>query len=248
MKFTAIIPARYASSRFPGKPLALLGGKPVVQWVYERASRVFDSVAVATDDRRIADAVASFGGTAVMTSSDHPSGTDRVREAFNILGAPGDVVVNIQGDEPFISIEQLRALAGCFDDPRTDIATVVRPFRGSFAELADPNKVKAVRDDAGYALYFSRSVIPYMRGHEPEEWPALAQYYIHVGLYAYRAAALAKIADIPQSPLEKAESLEQLRWLQAGMSIRTAVSDDVTVGIDTPADLAEAQKLVNRYE
>ncbi|MDE6497321.1 MAG: 3-deoxy-manno-octulosonate cytidylyltransferase [Muribaculaceae bacterium] len=248
MKITAIIPARYASSRFPGKPLAMLGGKPVVQWVYERATKVFDSVAVATDDRRIADAVESFGGVAVMTSPSHPSGTDRVREAFNLLGAAGDVVVNIQGDEPFISTEQLRALADCFADPRTDIATIVRPFRGTYAELADPNKVKAVRDEAGYALYFSRSVIPCVRGHEQESWPSLAQYYIHVGLYAYRAEALARIADLPQSALEKAESLEQLRWLQAGMRIRTAVSEVVTVGIDTPADLAEAQSMIDSHE
>ena len=248
MKITAIIPARYASTRFPGKPLALLGGRPVVQWVYERAAQVFDQVAVATDDERIASAVEAFGGVAVMTSPEHPSGTDRVREAFAILGAPGDVVVNIQGDEPFISTEQLRALAACFDHPDTDIATIVRPFSGTYAELADPNKVKAVRDDMGLALYFSRSVIPAVRGRDKELWPALNQYYIHVGLYAYRAAALNAITSLPQSSLEKAESLEQLRWLQAGMRIRTAVCDAVTVGIDTPADLEEAQKMLDRHE
>lgn len=248
MKILAIIPARYASTRFPGKPLAMLGDKPVVQWVYERARKVFDTVAVATDDERIAAAVEAFGGTAVMTSPDHPSGTDRVREAFNKLAVDADVVVNIQGDEPFISTEQLKALAACFDDTDTDIATIVRPFHGSYSELADPNKVKAVRDDSGRALYFSRSVIPCVRGREQELWPELTQYYIHVGLYAYRASVLAQIASLPQSPLEKAESLEQLRWLQAGLRIRTAVSDAVSVGIDTPADLAEAQRIISGHE
>lgn len=248
MKIMAIIPARYASTRFPGKPLAMLGGKPVVQWVYERAAQVFDAVAVATDDTRISDAVETFGGRAILTSPDHRSGTDRVREAYELSGEQADVIVNIQGDEPFVDPGQLRALAACFDDPATDIATIVRPFKGTYAELADPNKVKAVRDDRGFALYFSRSVIPYTRGEAPEAWPGATPYFIHIGLYGYRSDVLARIASMPQSTLEKAESLEQLRWLQAGLRIRTATSDVVTVGIDTPADLEEARKLIGDHE
>lgn len=248
MKIMAIIPARYASTRFPGKPLAMLGGKPVVQWVCERAAQVFDTVAVATDDSRIADAVEAFGGRAILTSPDHRSGTDRVREAYELSGEQADVIVNIQGDEPFVDPGQLRALAACFDDPATDIATIVRPFEGTYAELADPNKVKAVCDDRGFALYFSRSVIPYTRGVEPAAWPDTTPYFIHIGLYGYRSDVLARIASMPQSALEKAESLEQLRWLQAGLRIRTATSNVVTVGIDTPADLEEARKLIGDHE
>lgn len=246
MRIMAIIPARYASTRFPGKPLAMLGGKPVIQWVCERAAEVFDDVVVATDDQRIADAVESFGGRAVMTSPAHRSGTDRVREAYERCGTEADVVVNIQGDEPFVQPSQLRALAACFSDEGTDIATVVRPFAGSYEELADPNKVKVVTDDRGYAMYFSRSIIPYCRGVEPENWPSSVQYYIHIGLYAYRTAVLRRITDLPPSVLEKAESLEQLRWLQAGLKIKTAESDVVTVGIDTPADLEEARRLLEK--
>lgn len=245
MKFIAIIPARYASTRFPGKPLAMLGDKPVVQWVYERAAQVFDTVLVATDDTRILDAVHAFGGAAVMTSPDHRSGTDRVREAYRLSGSDADVIVNIQGDEPFVDPEQLRALAGCFDDPATDIATLVRPFRGNYEELADPNKVKAVLTDGGFAMYFSRSVIPYVRGSEQAEWPALAPYYVHIGLYGYRSDVLERVASMPPSALERAESLEQLRWLQAGLRIRAAESDITTVGIDTPADLEEARRLIS---
>lgn len=244
MKIMAIIPARYASTRFPGKPLAMLGSKPVIQWVCERASQVFDSVVVATDDERIARAVEAFGGRAVMTSPDHRSGTDRIREAYTLCGDKADVVVNIQGDEPFVDASQLRALAACFDSEGTDIATIVRPFSGSYAELADPNKVKVVLDDRGYALYFSRSVVPYCRGTKPEEWPANTSYHIHVGLYAYRTDVLMRVTDMPSSALEMAESLEQLRWLQAGLKIRTALSPVVTVGIDTPADLEEARRLI----
>ncbi len=244
MKIMAIIPARYASTRFPGKPLALLGGKPVVQWGYERASQVFEYVAVATDDERIQNCVNSFGGRAIMTSPHHCSGTDRACEAMLISGYNPDIVVNIQGDEPFVDQAQLKALATCFEDEDTDIATIVRPFTGSYEELKDPNKVKVVRDDKGFAMYFSRSVIPCTRGAEPSAWPSISAYYTHIGLYGYRADVLKRVSKLPQSPLEKAESLEQLRWLQAGMRIRTAVSDSVSIGIDTPADLEEAQRII----
>lgn len=244
MKYMALIPARYASTRFPGKPLAMLGDKPVIQWVYERAAEVFDTVAVATDDVRIAQAVGGFGGRAIMTSPSHRSGTDRVREAYLLSGEQADVIVNIQGDEPFVAPSQLRSLAECFEHPDTDIATLVRPFEGSYDELADPNKVKVVRATDGTALYFSRSVIPYCRGVEAELWPAGHQYYIHIGLYGYRTEALEAVAAMPPSPLETAESLEQLRWLQNGLRIRTATTDVQTVGIDTPADLEEARRIL----
>lgn len=244
MKFMAIIPARYASTRFPGKPLALLGGKPVIQWVCERASQVFDTVIVATDDERIMHAVQNFGGTAILTSPDHRSGTDRVREAYRLSGQNADVIVNIQGDEPFVDPSQLRALAACFDNPATDIATLARPFSGTYAELSDPNKVKVVMSDGGFALYFSRSVIPYVRGAVADSWPADFGYFIHVGLYGYRADVLERVADMQPSTLECAESLEQLRWLQAGLRIRVAQSDICTVGIDTPADLEEARRII----
>jgi len=244
MKFMAIIPARYASTRFPGKPLAVLGDKPVVQWVYERASQVFDLVAVATDDERISEAVASFGGRAIMTSATHRSGTDRVREAYQLSGEKADVIINIQGDEPFVDPAQLKALAACFDDAATDIATLVRPFTGTYAELADPNKVKVVCDNKGYAMYFSRSVVPCTRGADPKKWLELSPYFIHIGLYGYRTDILCRVAELQPSSLEIAENLEQLRWLQAGLRIRTAQSDIITVGIDTPADLEEAKFMI----
>mgnify|MGYP001047588556 FL=1 len=244
----AIIPARYASTRFPGKPLAMLGGKPVVQWVYEKASSVFDIVAVATDDKRISDTVSAFGGRAIITSPHHRSGTDRVREAHMLSGENADVIVNIQGDEPFVDPSQLMALKSCFDYPETDIATLVRPFKGSYEELSDPNKVKVVCDDQGFALYFSRSVIPYVRGTEKNEWPSQAAYHLHIGLYGYRAEILERVAGMPPSPLEIAESLEQLRWLQAGLRIRTAQTNISTIGIDTPADLEAARRQIEKQE
>lgn len=244
MEFIALIPARYASTRFPGKPLALLGGIPVIERVCRQAQKALGSnVAVATDDLRIKDAVEAFGATAVMTSPDHRSGTDRVREAYDNLGSPADVIINIQGDEPFIDPAQIRALMGCFADSRTQIATLVRPYprSGSFEGLQNPNSPKVVIDDDGFAMYFSRSVIPYLRGVDTTNWPQEHQYYTHIGIYAYRADALRDITRLPQSPLERAESLEQLRWLQAGYRIKTAVSDISTIGIDMPADLARAE-------
>lgn len=243
----AIIPARYASTRFPGKPLAMLGGKPVIRWVCERVAEVFDDVVVATDDQRIADAVESFGGRAVMTSPAHRSGTDRVREAYDRCGTEADVVVNIQGDEPFIAPEQISALVGCFDRPDTDIATLARPYDPAMGidGLADPNLVKLTMADDGRALYFSRSVIPYVRGCEPGEWLSKTRFLTHVGIYAYRADVLRRITGMPQSSLELAESLEQLRWLQNGLSIRVALTDLPTVGIDTPADLEAARRYLN---
>ena len=203
MKYLAIIPARYASTRFPGKPLALLGGKPIVQHVYERTARVFDHVCVATDDERIAGAVAAFGGKAVMTSPNHRSGTDRCLEALEKMGGDFDVVINVQGDEPFIAESQLHAVAACFNDPATDIATLVKPFppTATFEQISNPNSPKVVVSASGYALYFSRSVIPYLRGIDPAEWPARHTFLKHIGLYAYRAETLRRIASMDQGRL-----------------------------------------------
>lgn len=247
--FIGIIPARYASTRFPGKPLAMIGDKPMIQRVVEQASKALDRVIVATDDRRIADAVESFGGEAVMTSTDHRSGTDRCREAYLNCGSDATVVINIQGDEPFIDPRQIDALADCFRrDPDCRLATLVRRFDPALGweALFNPNTPKVVLDDSGNALMFSRSIIPYIRNYPWQEWIDKATFFTHVGMYGYRADTLAEITRLPQSPLEIAESLEQLRWLQAGYKIATAVTDIPTVGIDTPEDLERARKLISQ--
>lgn len=244
MKFTAIIPARYASSRFPGKPLARLGGKTVIERVYTQARKAIDDVVVATDDDRIMQAVNAFGGRCVMTLPELPSGTDRVCAACAACSCDADVVINIQGDEPFIDPEQIKALAGCFDDPQTQIATLVRKFGrdADYSAVANPNTPKVVVDSHSFALYFSRSVIPYQRGIDTELWPQAYDYLAHVGIYAYRAEVLKEITRLPQSPLEQAEKLEQLRWLQAGYRIKTALTTLSTIGIDTPDDLRRAEQ------
>lgn len=246
MEFVAIIPARYASTRFPAKPLAILGGKPVIERVCYQALRVFDHVFVATDDSRIYDTVISCGYSAVMTRADHKSGTDRCYEAFCRCGVKADVVVNIQGDEPFVQPSQLETLKGLFESPETDIATLVKPFSPDtpFERIANPNSPKVVVDDNWNALYFSRSVIPYLRGIEQQQWPASHVYYKHIGLYAFRANVLKAVTSLPQAPLEKAESLEQLRWLSAGYRIKVGVTDVETIGIDTPADLQAAEQFL----
>lgn len=244
MRLLALIPARYASTRFPAKPLALLAGKPIIQHVYERVSRLFPDTYVATDDERIAQCVSTFGGRYVMTGTHHKSGTDRCYEALQKLGEDQyDVVINIQGDEPFIHEQQLQTIAAAFQDPQTQIATLVKPFTADtpWEVVANPNSPKVVVSPQGYALYFSRSVIPYLRGQEQQEWPARHTYLKHIGLYAYRAEVLREITQLPQSPLELAESLEQLRWLEAGYRIRVGQTDIETIGIDTPQDLAQAE-------
>lgn len=250
MKFIAIIPARYASTRFPAKPLALLGGKPIIQRVYERVSQAFELVCVATDDDRIYKAVKSFGGQVVMTSTSHRSGTDRCYEAYGKLGIEADVVVNVQGDEPFIDLSQLEEIKHCFDDATTQIATLVKPFAADapFEAIANPNSPKVVVSNDDYALYFSRSVIPYLRGIPQEEWVAKHRYLKHIGLYAYRTEVLKDISSMPQGELEQCESLEQLRWLQAGLRIKVGYTDVETIGIDTPEDLQRAENfLKNNY-
>ena len=244
MKFIALIPARYASTRFPGKPLAMLGGKTVIQRVYEQVVKYFDDAYVCTDDNRIMDAVLQFGGKSVMTDANHKSGTDRCFEAFQKVGDGADVVVNIQGDEPFIHPTQLQSIKACFDESSTQIATLVKPFTSndSFDSLQNPNSPKVVVDANMNALYFSRSVIPYLRGVPQEEWLSQHTFYKHIGLYAYRSDVLAEITSLSQSALEKAESLEQLRWLENGYTIRVGITNFETIGIDTPDDLERAER------
>ena len=231
LKFIGIIPARYASTRFPGKPLAKLGGKYVIQRVYEQVSKVLPNVVVALDDERIADAVSSFGGKWVMTRTDHKCGTDRCLEAYLKNGGEEDVIINIQGDEPFIQPSQLEAIMSCFRDEATDIATLVKPFESTrpYSELENPNSPKVVVDANWNAKYFSRSVIPYVRNHEKED-------------------VLKRITTIPQSALEVAESLEQLRWLENGFTIKVGVTTVETIGIDTPQDLQNAEQFLKAHQ
>lgn len=243
MKFIGIIPARYASTRFPGKPLALLGGKPVIQHVYEKVAAVLEAAYVATDDERIYDVVKSFGGQVVMTRTDHKSGTDRIEEAIEKIGGEWDVVVNVQGDEPFVAKSQLDTICHCFDDPTTQIATLGKPFE-SMEAVQNPNSPKIVVDNMGFAMYFSRSVIPYVRGKEKSSWLTHYPFLKHLGIYAYRKDLLRQVTQLPQSSLEIAESLEQLRWLQNGFKIKVGTTDVETVGIDTPQDLERAEEFL----
>lgn len=243
IKFAAIIPARYASTRFPGKPLVMIGSKPMIRRVYEQASVVAEIVWVATDDQRIYDTVKNFGGKVVMTSPDHRSGTDRCAEALEIItresGNSIDVILNIQGDEPFIQPAQIRLLMSCFRDDSVQIATLVRKV-GKEEDISNPNQVKAILDKDANAIYFSRSPIPYFRGADIREWTRNHVYYKHLGLYAYTADALNTITTLGQSPLEIAESLEQNRWIENGLKIRTAITDHESLSIDTPDDLRRA--------
>ena len=246
MKFIGIIPARYASTRFPGKPLAMLGGQTVIQRVYEKVADALGEAWVATDDERIRHAVETFGGRAVMTRSDHKSGTDRIQEAAEIIGSTADVIINVQGDEPFIQASQLETVCCLFDDSRTQIATLGKHFE-TMETVDNPNSPKIVTDKDGYALYFSRSAIPFIRGTEHGQWLTQYPFLKHIGLYAYRREVLAEITKLPQSPLELAESLEQLRWLQNGYRIRVGLTDVETIGIDTPEDLARAERAIAHH-
>ena len=247
MKFIGLIPARYASTRFPGKPLALLAGKPVIQHVYEQAVKVLDAVYVATDDERIYNKVMEFGGKAVMTSTEHHSGTDRIEEALEKVGGDFDVVVNIQGDEPFIAQSQIETLCHCFEDETTQIATLGKPFE-CIEAVENPNSPKIVVDNRGYAMYFSRSIIPFVRGVERQEWLKKYPFLKHLGIYAYRTEVLKAITRLPQSSLELAESLEQLRWLENGYRIKVGITNVETVGIDTPEDLQRAEDFIRSHQ
>lgn len=248
MNYLVVIPARYASTRFPGKPLALLGDKPVVQWVYERAKSACEHVVVATDDARIAEAVDAFGGVAIMTALDHPSGTDRCLEAAEAYvaysGLAVDVVINVQGDEPFIDAEQIAILKSCFNNAEVDIATLVSPFEKDIALISNPNNVKVTFSNQGKALSFSRSIIPFLRDVPQDKWPENHTYYHHLGMYAYRFDVLQQITELPQSSLEKAENLEQLRWLENDYHIYVGKTVKRSIGIDTPEDLEAAKSLL----
>lgn len=247
MRFLGIIPARYASTRFPGKPLADLCGKSVIQHVYEQVQASVDELIVATEDSRIIDAVQKFGGRVTLTSRNHHSGTDRCYEACLKMNQIFDVVINIQGDEPFIQPQQIELLKNCFLEADTQIATLVKPIEadGDFEQtLANPNTPKVVLNNRSEALYFSRSIIPFIRGKERAEWLITHTFYKHIGLYAFRPDILKEITALPQSSLEIAESLEQLRWLQNGYRIKTAITYQETIGIDTPEDLEQAKKLI----
>lgn len=243
MKYIAVIPARYASTRFPGKPLAMLGGKTVIQRVCEQVASILPEVYVATDDERIFRAVEAFGGRAVMTRTDHKSGTDRIEEAVEKIGTLADVVINVQGDEPFIQPSQVETLMHLFDNPETQIGTLGKPFE-TVEAVKNPNSPKIVVDNKGFALYFSRSVIPFIRGVEESQWLGHYPFLKHLGIYAYRREVLAEVTRLPQGRLEKAESLEQLRWLENGYRIRVGLTDVETVGIDTPEDLSRAEQFL----
>ena len=219
----------------------------VVERVYDQVRKAVEKVVVATDDERIYDAVRSFGGEVVMTSTEHNSGTDRCAEAYEKLSYEADIVINIQGDEPFIAPEQINTLIACFENDAIDIATLVKPFAESngVEALENPNSPKVVINGANEAIYFSRSVVPYLRGVEREEWLKCHTFYKHIGIYAFRANALKEVTTLPQSPLEKAEKLEQLRWLESGYKIGVGLTDIETVGIDTPEDLERAERFLN---
>lgn len=247
MKFLALIPARYGSSRFEGKPLADILGKPMIQRVYERASEVFSDCYVATDHELIYDRVIDFGGKAVMTSINHKSGTDRCYEAMQKIGNNFDVVINIQGDEPFIAQSQLIQIKNLFEDIRTQIGTLVKPFTANEI-ITNSNSPKVVMDIEGFALYFSRSVIPYIRGEEMSKWQENHTYYKHIGLYGYRSNVLKQIASMPQSKLEVAEALEQLRWLENGLKIKTDITLEPSYAIDTIEDLTNVVKYFSKKE
>jgi len=245
MKFIAIIPARYQSTRFPGKPLVELDGKPIIQHVYENALKSLEHVWVATDDERIARTVESFGGKYVLTRADHPSGTDRCAEAALKISEETDfdVIINVQGDEPFVCSPQLDALKSCFDDKNTEIATLVKRI-DSDEVLFNPNRPKVVFNAEKYALLFSRSTIPYIRGKAQNEWLESHEFYAHLGMYAYRSDILPSLTKLEPSSLEKAESLEQLRWLENGYRIKIAVTEFESIGIDTPDDLEQAKQFL----
>lgn len=244
MKIIAIIPARFASTRFPGKPLVNIQGKPMIQHVYEKSysSGIFSKIVVATDDQRIEKVVNDFGGLVMITSDDHQSGTDRCGEVINRLEEKFDVVVNIQGDEPFIHVEQLEQLISLFKNSKTQIATLKKKLN-NIEDVQNVNVVKVVSDNNKRALYFSRNPIPFARGVNVDDWLKKHNYFKHIGLYGYRWSVLKKVVKLPISSLEACESLEQLRWLQNGFSIFIAETEHESIGIDTPEDLERLKKV-----
>lgn len=240
MKIIALIPARYASTRFPGKPLADIHGKTMIERVYEQASQAVEDVWVATDEKRIEQAVENFGGRSVMTAAEHKSGTDRIREALDDIekqsGKKFDVAINVQGDEPFIQPDQLRELIECFRQPDAQIATLIRSIEDT-REIFNENLPKVVTDRQGNALYFSRSPIPFIRNREKDQWLSHYPFMKHIGMYGYRTDILRQITRLPPSSLEIAESLEQNRWIEHGFRIKTAITRFINHPVDTPEDL-----------
>lgn len=250
LKAIVIIPARYGATRFPGKPLALLKGKPIIQWVYERAKKanLIQDVIVATDDDRIVKAIEDTGGKAVLTSKDHASGTDRIAEVAKDISC--DIIINVQGDEPFISPEMIDQTVKLLRDERASISTLAKRIEEP-GELTDPNVVKVVMDREGFALYFSRSTIPYYRDKWKRiteiNWQEDIKIYKHIGIYGYRKDILLRLSKTPQSELERIEKLEQLRALENGFKIKIGMSSFNTIGIDTPEDLKRAEEWLNSY-
>lgn len=243
MKILGIIPSRYASTRFPGKPLVMIQGMSMVERVYKQAAKSssLQKVIVATDDERIYNHVKDFGGEVVMTASHHPSGTDRCAEVLSNEKEKWDAVINIQGDEPFIDPIQIDLLANSLKG-NVQIATLIKKITSS-TELLNPNTPKVVRTSDGRAIYFSRQPIPYYKGADPETWWQLTDYYKHIGMYGYKADLLPELTNLPVGKLEQAESLEQLRWLEHGYSIATAITELETIAIDTPADLQRLEAM-----
>ncbi len=248
MKVLAVIPSRYASTRFPGKPLVQIGGKSMIQRVYnqvEKATRI-DKVVVATDDGRIYDRVQDFGGNVMMTAEQHQNGTERCAEVIEKLYNEFDVVLNIQGDEPFILPEQVDLLAKCFEDEATDIATLIKQTDNTEA-LFSPNTAKVVYNEDFKALYFSRQPIPHLRGVPHDEWATRRIHYLHVGVYGYRKEVLREIVKLPLSTLESLEMLEQLRWLENGYTISVSLTDFHSVAVDVPEDLHKAENFLQQF-
>lgn len=246
MKILGVIPARYASTRFPGKPLADIGGKSMIQRVYEQAKKceLMEKVIVATDDEQIFAHVQSFGGDVIMTSAAHKSGTDRCAEAAKIYKSDYEVIINIQGDEPFVDPSQITALCKTFSDYDVMISTLISKIT-QHDDLSNINVPKVVIDKSGFALYFSRSPIPFNRENkEYNNWLLTAPYYKHIGMYGYRTEVLLKLAKMPEGILEKSEGLEQLRWLENGFRIKTAITDIETIAIDTPEDLLKTNNKI----
>ena len=246
MRILGIIPARYGSTRFPGKPLVDINGKPMIQRVYEGAARAasLTEIIVATDDKRIVEVVQQFGGKVEMTSSQHKTGTDRCLEALDKTGSSYDVVINIQGDEPFVEASHIDKVAQCFEEQDTEIATLIKRIN-SEKELFNPNKPKVLVDSKFTAIYFSRAAIPFLRGVDPSEWVDNQEFYKHIGIYGYRQNVLEEITKLPQSSLELAENLEQLRWLENGYSIKTAITETEAFSIDTPEDLEKLKQHID---
>jgi 3-deoxy-manno-octulosonate cytidylyltransferase (CMP-KDO synthetase) len=246
MNFVAIIPARYASKRFPGKPLINIGGKTMIHQVYSQVQKVFKYVYVATDDSRIYKEVESFGGKVVMTQKKHKTGTDRCAEAIlkieDIENKTFDIVINIQGDEPFIKTEQLIQIQKAFKFKRTQIATLAKPINNK-EDIFNQHKPKLIINNKQEAIYFSRSPMPYVRGVRFDKWVTKHLFFKHVGLYGFRKDILLEITKLTQSPLEKAESLEQLRWLENGYKIKIEFTEHESISIDTPKDLEKVKQI-----